>query len=339
MSSADLKALQKDNAYNRNLEIIFMVVGAILLLAPMFAGPYARIIGRSVITYMILAVSWDMLVRSGQLSFGIAGFFGLGGYAATVLAANYNIPGIAAIILGALLSGVVAYGLGLIILRLRGMYFAITTLALAEIFRIIMHNWTPVTGGPNGKLVPQVLFAGNSYLQYGFMVVMAVLVIALSEYMRRSKIHYALTAIHDNEVVAKSNGINIYKNLLFIFAVVSAIQALAGGGYAHLFGFVSPESNFNANYTLIPLAIALFGGMYSTWGPVVGAVILGVMGEFLKLYIPYGHLVVYGIIIILVLLFMPQGVVGIFKAKLFKNTSNYPSKEELELSETKGEPA
>jgi branched-chain amino acid transport system permease protein len=315
---------------NRNLEIGFLVLAAVVIMLPFLGGPYARIIGRSVLTYMTLAISWDMLIRSGQLSFGIAGFFGLGSYAGAVFAANFGVPGIPAILIAGLFVAGMAYLIGLVALRLRGMYFAITTLALGEIFRIIMHNWTPVTGGPNGKLVPQVLFQGNSNAAYALLVVIALLTIGTSEYLRRSRMHYALTAIHDNEIVARSNGIGIYKYLLIIFAITSGIQGLVGATNAHLFGFVSPENSFNANYTLIPLAMTLLGGMYGTWGAVVGSVLLGVVGEYLKLFVPYGHLVVYGIIIILVLLFMPQGIVGLVKRYVFADASVYPSDEELD---------
>jgi len=88
-----------------------------------------------------------------------------------------------------------------------------------------------------------------------------------------------------------------------------------------MYGFVTPESSFNADYTLLPLAMALLGGIYSTWGPVIGAVLLGVVAEYLKLYIPYGHLVVYGLIILLVILFMPNGIVGLLRKQLRKEAA------------------
>lgn len=302
---------------NKKWPVIFGLIGIVVMILPVFTGPYVQSIGRTVITYMILAISWDMLVRSGQLSFGLAGFFGLGSYAAVLSAINLHFNPFLSIVMAAVVAGIIAFLVGAVVLRLRGMYFAITTLALGEIFRITIHNWNGFTGGPNGKLLPKLAFDGASVPTYLMMVVFALLVIALSEYFKKSKMHYALTAIRDNEIVAKSSGINIYKYLLIAFTVTAAIQGAAGAGFAQLYGFVTPESSFNANYTLIPLAMALLGGMYSTWGPVIGAVLLGVLGEFLKLYIPYGHLIVYGIIIILVLLFMPQGIVGL-AVKLIK---------------------
>lgn len=295
---------------------VFGALGVFVAVLPLLSGPYAQAIGRSVLTYLILAVSWDMLIRSGQLSFGIAGFFGLGSYAAVMAGKWLGMAPILTLALAGVVVALVAAAVGSAVLRLRGMYFAITTLALAEIFRIIIRNWNNFTGGPNGALLSGVIFGGNATTTYILMVVLGVLAIAASEWFQRGKMHFALTAIRNNEVVAKSSGINIYRYLLIAFVITSAMQGVAGAAYAQQFGFVTPESSFNVNYTLIPLAIALFGGMYTSWGPVVGAVILGVLGEYLKLFIPYGHLIVYGLIIVLVLLFMPKGIVGLVRAGL-----------------------
>jgi branched-chain amino acid transport system permease protein len=94
---------------------------------------------------------------------------------------------------------------------------------------------------------------------------------------------------------------------------------MTGGAYAHIYGFVSPEGSFSVDFTLLPIAMALLGGVHSTWGPVVGAVVLGVVSEFLKLQIPYGHLLVYGVIIVITILFFPQGIVGTLGKKLKKS--------------------
>ena len=282
---------------------IFAALGVFLATLPIWSGAYAQSIGRSVLTYMILALSWDMLVRSGQLSFGIAGFFGLGSYAGALASNYWQMPGVLTLLFAGIVVGLVAFVLGALVLRLRGMYFAITTLALAEIFRIVIRNWTGFTGGPNGTLLPNVAFGGDSLSTYLLMVVLAALAIGASEWFRHGRLHFALTAIRNNETVAKSSGISIYRYLVIAFVITSGIQGVAGASYAQQFGFVMPESSFNVNYTLIPLAMTLLGGMYGTWGSVVGAILLGVVGEFLKLFIPYGHLVVYGVIIVLVLLF------------------------------------
>jgi branched-chain amino acid transport system permease protein len=259
-----------------------------------------------------------MLLRSGQISFGVAGLFGVGGYAAALIHLNAGVSPLLSIALGGLAAGFLACLIGMAVLQLRGMYFAIVTLALAEIFRVIIRNFPDLTGGPEGTILPSAIFAGNSAKTYWLVLAVAIISVIGSEIFRRTRIHFALTSIRNDEIVAKSSGIDVFKYLVFIFAVTSAIQGMVGGTYAHIYGFVSPEGSFSLNFTLLPIAMALLGGMHSTWGPVVGAVLLGVVSEFLKLKIPYGHLMVYGIIIVITILFFPQGIVGTIGQRLKK---------------------
>ena len=297
---------------------VALVLGALF---PFYAGPYPQAIARTVLTYLVLAVSWDMLLRSGQLSFGIAGFFGIGSYAGTLLFVHLGIPPLLSIVAAGLMAFLFAGLLGLLVLRLRAMYFAITTLAMGEIFRIIIRNWSSFTGGPEGEILPNVIFNGNQLSMYWLCFLLALLAIIVSVIFERSRIHIALTAIRNNEIVAKSSGINIFKYLVIVFAITSALQGMAGGAYAHMYGFVTPESSFSSDYILLPIAMSLLGGIYGTLGPIIGTIILGVLSEYLKLFIPYGHLVVYGIIIIFVILMMPEGIVGLVRKKLIRRSN------------------
>jgi branched-chain amino acid transport system permease protein len=298
--------------------LFYLIVLAVLFPLPFYMGVYALNVTDIILIYMALALSWDMLLRSGQISFGMAGFFGVGGYAAVLLFLNTGVHPLISIALGGLAAGVLAWLIGSAVLQLRGMYFAIVTLALAEIFRVIVRNLPELTGGPEGTVLSQAIFAGNSTHTYWLVLGAAALSVAVSEAFRHSRIHFALTSIRNDEIVAKSSGIDVFKYLVFLFAVTSAIQGIAGGAYAHIYGFVSPEGSFSVDFTLLPIAMALLGGMHSTWGPVVGAVVLGVVSEFLKLQIPYGHLLVYGIIIVVAILFFPQGIVGTLGQKMKK---------------------
>jgi branched-chain amino acid transport system permease protein len=302
--------------------LLYLIVLAVLFSLPFYTGVYALNVMDIILIYMALALSWDMLLRSGQISFGMAGFFGVGGYAAVLLFLNTGVHPLLSIVLGGLAAGVLAWLIGSAVLQLRGMYFAIVTLALAEIFRVIVRNLPDLTGGPEGTVLPQAIFAGNSTYTYWLVLSVAVLSVAVSELFRHSRIHFALTSIRNDEIVAKSSGIDVFKYLVFLFAVTSAIQGITGGAYAHIYGFVSPEGSFSLDFTLLPIAMALLGGMHSTWGPVVGAVVLGVISEFLKLQIPYGHLMVYGIIIVVAILFFPQGIVGIVGQRGKKTASH-----------------
>ncbi len=293
--------------------ILPLVVAAAGALLPLGLGAYPQAVARSIFTYMALAITWDMLLRSGQISFGIAGFYGLGSYAAAMAAVKAGFPPAAAILLSAVFAALVALILGFLILRLRAIYFSITTLALAEIFKVIIHNWSSFTGGPEGLVLENVMFKGNSALLYWLSFGMVIVTVGASVIFERSRLHFALTAIRNNETSARSSGVNIFANLIVVFVVTSFLQGLIGGVQVMSYGFAMPDSSFDGNYTLLPLAMALLGGIHSTWGPIIGAVLLGLASEFLKLKIPYGYLMVYGFIIILVILFMPNGIYGIVR--------------------------
>jgi len=298
--------------------LLYIIILMLLLTLPLYTGVYLLNVMDIILIYLALALSWDMLLRSGQISFGMAGLFGVGGYAAALLYLNVGVSPLFSIFLGGVAAGVLAWLVGMAVLQLRGMYFAIVTLALAEIFRVIVRNLPDLTGGPEGTILPSAIFSGNSTKTYWLVLTVAVVSIIASEIFRWTRIHFALTSIRSDEIVAKSSGIDVFKYLVFIFVITSAIQGIAGGAYAHIYGFVSPEGSFSLDFTLLPIAMALLGGMHSTWGPAVGALLLGVVSEFLKLRIPYGHLLVYGLIIVIAILFFPQGIVGTLGQRMKK---------------------
>lgn len=210
------------------------------------------------------------------------------------------------------MAGLVALLLGLAVLRLRGMYFAIVTLALAEIFRVIIKNLPlELTGGSLGMIIPSAIFNGDPAKSYWLMLAIALVAVGVSEAFGKSRVHLALTSIRNDEIVAKSSGIDIFKYLVIVFVVTSILQGITGAAYAQKYAFVFPESSFSVNYTLLPIGMALLGGIYGTWGPVVGAVLLGAASEGLKLAIPTGHLLIYGLVIVVAILFLPRGLVGL----------------------------
>lgn len=291
--------------------IVAAAIAVLLVAFPAFLGAYPLNVARSVMTYMALAISWDMLLRSGQISFGIAGLFGLGSYASALAVLRGGMDPFLSIIFASVFAGVMAFALGFVVLRLRSMYFSITTLALMEIFRIVIHNLHDFSGGPEGVVLPEVIFKGSASALYWLCLAGLFITIGVSYYFEKSKLHLALTAIRNDETSARSNGVYIFKYLLIAFVVTSTLQGMMGAIQVQSYGFTMPDTAFDGNFTLLPLAMALLGGVHSTVGPMAGAVLLGVAAEWLKLQIPYGHLVVYGIIIIVVILFMPQGLLGL----------------------------
>jgi branched-chain amino acid transport system permease protein len=306
-----------EEVVSRNLSRAFAaLVGVLAVTLPAFAGAYPLQVARNIMLYMALAITWDMLLRSGQISFGIAGLFGLGSYAAILGVLRAGMPAWLSIPFAALFAGAAAFLIGFLILRLRSMYFSIVTLALAEIFRIVIHNLHEFTGGPEGIVMQGIIFGGDASKLYWLTLSGLAVALGASWWFEKSRIHFALTAIRNNETSARSSGVDIFRWLLVAFVVTSAIQGLIGGIFVHSYGFATPDTVFSADFTLLPLAMALLGGVHSTVGPVLGAVLLGLVAEWLKLQIPYGHLIVYGIIIIVVILFMPQGILGLARKGL-----------------------
>ncbi len=296
--------------------IVYAVATLLLVSLPFFTGAYLLSVAGTILIYLALALSWDMLLRSGQISFGIAGFFGIGGYATVLIFLNGGLNPLAGILAGGIVAGAFALIIGAAMLQLRGMYFAIVTLALAEIFRVIIRNLPDLTGGPEGLVLPTAIFSGDSTRTFWLILAVALIAVIASEIFQKSRIFFALTAIRNDEILARSSGIDVFKYLVIVFTVTSIIQGIAGGAYAQIHGFVSPEGSFSLDFALLPMAMALFGGMHTTWGPILGAVLLGVASEFLKLYIPYGHLLVYGVIIVIAILLFPKGIVGTISQKL-----------------------
>jgi len=298
----------------KNWEYAVLITVIILFITvPFFIGPYLLHVATTILTFLSLALSWDMMLRTGQLSFGTAGFFGIGGYAAILTYLGLNINPLLSILLGGILAAITAFVLGFAILRLREIYFAIVTLALAGVFMVIIKNLSNLTGGAEGTILPSAIFNGNPIKIYWLTLVIAIITIIISELFQKTKIYFAITSIRNDEIVAKSSGIDIFKYLVFVFVVTSALQGIIGGAYAQQYGFVSPESTFSIHFLLLPIAMCLAGGLYSTIGSVVGAVLLGIIAEYLKMQFPYGHLIIYGVIIVLVVLLMPRGITGTIK--------------------------
>ncbi len=289
-------------------KVLFVAVLLLTVSLPFFTGPYFLSVFNTIFVFMSLALTWDMMLRTGQLSYGTSGLFGLGAYASAILVARAGFNPLVSIALGGLFAGVTAFLLGFAVLRLRKIYFSITTLALTTVFSVVIRNLPKLTGGASGTVLPSALFNGDPAANYWMIFGLTLGIIAISAWLSRSKTHYAINAIRNDEITARSSGIDVFRYLLLMFVITSTLQGVIGAFYVQQYAFVQPEATFSMNFLLLPLAMALVGGVYSTIGPVVGAVLLGLASEYLKLIMPYGHLIVYGVIIVLVVLFMPQGI-------------------------------
>ncbi|MBI5845965.1 MAG: branched-chain amino acid ABC transporter permease [Deltaproteobacteria bacterium] len=261
----------------------------------------------------LLAVGLNMLMGyAGQISLGHAAFFGIGAYASGILNAHYGwspwLSGPAALVL----AGVVAYLVGLPTLKLTGYYLAMGTLGFGMIVNVVLNNWSAVTGGSSGLYGMQALSIGSVSLtqdRNGFLFIWFIVIAAFFFCSRivNSRIGRALRAIHYSEKAAMSVGVDTARVKLQIFVLSAVLAALAGFFYAHSVMFISPGS-FSFLVSVRLVAMVVIGGMASIWGALLGAGLLTLLPELLHAVAEY-EMAVYGFILIVVMIFFPEGLV------------------------------
>ncbi|WP_034339438.1 branched-chain amino acid ABC transporter permease [Deinococcus misasensis] len=262
----------------------------------------------------VLSLSWDILARTGQLSLAHAAFYGIGAYTYTILMAQ-SAPWWLAVLVSGLMAGLLSLILGAVTLRLQGMYFAIATLAFTEVIKTVIQNLPEkFAGGSTGMLVPG-LFNGQPTAQYYAAVVLLAVTLLVSIWVRNSKLHYAFTAIRQGEQVARVLGVSANRYKLLAFFISSVLAGFAGVLYASKTFFIIPAETFSLSVSVSSLTTAIFGGLYTTLGPVIGSVILITLEELLRLKIPNGYLVVYGVMLVLTILYLPRGIMGLLERK------------------------
>lgn len=260
----------------------------------------------------ILALSWDLLARSGQVSLAHAAFYGLGAYGYALLL-RAGVPWPAAMLLAALASGGISLLLGAVTMRLNGMYFAIATLAFTEVVRTVIQNLPErVAGGANGLLVPALL-GGNSRGQYLLALALLGVTVGVSLAVRVTRLHHAFSAIRQGEETARVLGVSVVRYKLLAFFLSSTLAAVGGVLYAGKTFFINPLETFSLANSIAPLTTSIFGGLYTTLGPVLGATLLRVAEELLHGAVKSGYLVVYGLVLMLSILWLPRGIVGLWR--------------------------
>jgi branched-chain amino acid transport system permease protein len=263
-----------------------------------------------VLSSAILALSWDFLARTGQLSLAHAAFFGLGAYTFALLS-NAGVPQVLAFVAAGVISSATSLLLGAVTLRLHGMYFAIATLAFAEVLKTLV-NQLPFTGGAQGLLVP-ALFGGGFTTLYFVGLGMLLALVVVSERSKRSKLGVASTAIRQGELVARVLGVDATRTKLTAFVISSFFVGLCGAFVAGKTFYLTPPEAFSASVSVTALVIPIFGGLYSTVGPILAAVVLRVLEELLKLGLPQGYLIGYGVVLVLSILYLPRGLVSLWR--------------------------
>jgi len=266
--------------------------------------------------YIILAVGLDLLMGyAGQISVGHASFFAIGAYSSAILTVKYGVSPIMAMFFGMFLSGAVAWVIGRPVLALKEYYLAMATLAFNEIIITLIIGLEWLTGGASGlRDIPSFSLFGltmKSHLHFYYFVWFIVfLLVAMAVAIVRSPMGRTLIAIHSDEAAARAFGINSTKHKTGIFVLVNVFASIAGSLYAHYMGFIAPD-DFGVATSVNMLVMLFLGGIGTIYGPAIGALFLKILPELTYLFQDY-ELLINGVILILVLVFLPKGIYGIF---------------------------
>lgn len=277
--------------------------------------------------YGILGLSWNLIGGyTGQVSFMQAIFFGIGAYTSSVLSTKFGVNPWVGMLVGSCIAVIFSILIGIPVFRLKGHYFAIATLALGEIIITLIRRWNFI-GGATGLYIPMKAeglinfqFHNSKISYYYISLGLLIFSVLLSYIIQNSKLGYYFKSIKENEIAAKSLGIDIARNKLIAFALSAFIAAFAGSFYAQYTLYIDPESVLSVIISLQICFIVILGGAGTIVGPIIGAAVLMVLQQFVSAYFGGAraiHLLIYGGLIVLIQVFEPDGLVAIYK-KLYK---------------------
>ena len=295
--------------------ILLAGLAVFLLVYPRLADAYFLHLTIAAFLSMILASSWDILARTGQVSVGHAGLFGIGAYSAALLFRWVHLSPVPGMLAGGVAAVLAAALLGILTLRLRGIYFSITTIAFAEALSVIWLMTPGVTGGAMGLSTPP-LFGGDRQQAYYLILGILIFCVLAVWMIEATRLNFAFTAIRENQEVANVMGINPTRYKVLAFMISAFFTGFAGGFYSHYNTYIIPYEVFGLGISIACLVMPIFGGLYTISGPIIGTVIVKVIEEYLRVTVSYGHQIAYGLILVLVVLFMPDGVMGIWRNKI-----------------------
>src|SRR5438309_8638872 len=274
-----------------------------------------------VLTAVTLATAWNIHGGyAGYVNFGPPAFFGIGAYTAVVLFKWLGAPLVVQIAAGALMGGLLGFGVGLLTLRLRGIFFAIATVAVVFIMETVMINWRYVGGATGLQLLrPPLTPPFDTYTRMLFVVmaVMAVGSVCIARYVQDSWIGRGLRAIRDSEEAAEASGVPTLKLKLFACTVSGALMGVAGAPMPMYLSFIEPPSTFNLNYAIGALASPIIGGTGTWLGPVIGAVLLSSLQQIVTVTISSEiNVLLVGVLLVVFIVAAPDGIIGLYR-KIF----------------------
>lgn len=285
--------------------ILVAAVAVVLAVLPGFASPSLIQFGISTLLMATLAQGWNVIGGyTGYASFGNSVFYGLGSYGTAIAMVEWHLPFVVGLAFGALLAVLFAFILGLPVLRLRGHYFAIATLALAQVMTAIISN-LGIAGRNIGLVLPLLR---SDTLFYEFALALLVAATLTVWWIARSRFGFGLIAIRENEDAAASMGINTTLYKVLAFAIAGLFSSLAGGIHAYWITFIDPASAFDITLNVKMIIMAVFGGPGSILGPTIGAFVLSGISEVLSTEISSVASLFFGAVIVAAVVFMPRGL-------------------------------
>jgi branched-chain amino acid transport system permease protein len=297
-----------------------IVVIAVFAASRLVTNDYFFFAGYVVLQYIVLATAWNVLGGyTGYINFGTSGFFALGAYSSVVLHKLWGPPIPVLIVVGGVLAGAVGLGMGCLTLRLKGVFFAIGTLALAIVVQTFITNWDFV-GGSRGVYIIRPASAPflGSYIHYLFliMLVLSGMAVAIARSIEHSTLGFGLAAIRDDELAAESAGVPTLKLKLVSTTISGALMGMAGAPLPYYVTYLDPASGFNLAYAVNSIAMPLIGGTTFWLGPVLGAIFLGTIQQAATVTISSSlNLLFVGVLLVLFVVIAPNGLIGLFKPK------------------------
>ncbi|HVC55769.1 MAG TPA: branched-chain amino acid ABC transporter permease [Stellaceae bacterium] len=305
----------------------FLVVSRIF-----FTNEYYFFAAYVVLQYIVLSTAWNILGGyTGYINFGTGAFFAIGAYSSVVLhklpellqssfgLAIPQIPLPVMILVGGLVSGIVGFGTGYLSLRLRGVFFAIATLALAVVVQTLVVNWDFV-GGSRGAYIIRpaegpLLFGTYVQYLYSLMLVLAVISVGIARSIERSRLGLGFAAIRDDEQAAEAGGVPTLRLKLIATTLSGGLMGMAGAPLPYYVTYLDPTSSFNLAYAVNSVAMPVIGGMTSWVGPVIGSILLGTIQQLATVTISSAlNLLIVGLLLIGFVIIAPNGIVGLVRA-------------------------
>ncbi|GAW91920.1 branched-chain amino acid ABC transporter permease [Calderihabitans maritimus] len=302
--------------------LLFFASLALVILPYVVQQPFYLHVFILIFLYAVMGGAWNILGGyTGQVSLGHAVYFGIGAYASTMLMMEWQISPWLGMLIGMILAVLVSLAIGYPTFRLKGHYFAIATLALGEIFMIIFSNWEWV-GAAVGLYLPilpsvWINFQFTEKTPYYYIALgMLGLTLLVTRLVEKSRLGYYFRAIKNDQDAAKALGINTTYYKMVAMAISAALMAMAGTFYAQYVLYIDPNSVLAMSISIQACLVAVMGGVGTLWGPVIGAAILVPLSEFTRSYLGGSgsalDLVVYGVLIMLIAVFQPAGLMGLF---------------------------